>query len=100
MARTPHGMTVFIEQVKEMRKSAKIEPGDVDGLDAYRSLTFDKATSKWLQPILDEIDDPRIVGYGTGSKDVLTVVFTHRPAADHKDPYPLEAALTVAESKQ
>lgn len=97
MPRLPHGAVTFTEQVQALRKSAKFERGEPDGLGVVRSLTFDKATSKWLEPILDHLDDDRIVGYGTGSKGLLTVLFSEKSnVADQRDDYPLEAAAEVA----
>lgn len=97
MPRLPYGAETFIEQVQGLRKSAKFEQGDPDGFDVVRSITFDKATSKWLEPILDHLGDDRIVGYST-SKEQLTVDFSDESVvADQRDPYPLESAAEVAE---
>jgi hypothetical protein len=100
MPRLPHGAETFIEQVKELRKSAKYEQGDPDGFDVVRSITFDKATSQWLGDALDYIDDDRIEDVTT-SKDQTTVHFaTESAVADQRDPYPLEDAITVAEDEK
>jgi hypothetical protein len=96
MPRLPYGARTFTEQVKALRKSAKYEAGEPDGLDVSRTITFDKATSKWLEPILDHLEDDRIVG-SHWHKDQLTVEFsTQSSVADQKNPYPLEAAAEVA----
>ena len=95
--RLPYGAETFIGQVQALRKSAKFEQGDPDGFDVVRSITFDKATSKWLEPILDQLDDDRIVDYST-NKEQLTVEFSEESfIADQRDPYPLEAAEEIAD---
>ena len=98
MPRLPYAAQTLIDQVTAERKSAKVTPGDPDGLDVYRTVEFDKATSKWLAPILQEIDDERIIGAGI-SHDVLTVVFTHRTVADDRAEFPLTDAETVADTR-
>lgn len=95
MARTPHAARVFTDQVKELRKTAKFEFGDEDGLGVYRTVKFDKPTTKWLGNALDEIDDDRIIGYSV-EKDQLTVLFSHRTNADLKDRFLIDEAVTVA----
>lgn len=98
MSRTPHAARKFVEQVKDMRKSAKFEHHNEDGFGTLRSVTFDKPTSKWLAPILDEFDDERISGISNqGGK--VTVTFTHRPPGESAESFPLEAAKTVADSR-
>lgn len=100
MSRTPYAAQTFIAQVKALRKSAKVETGDTDGFDVDRSITFDKATSKWLHPAMDYIDDDRIIGYAV-TKDQLTILFSHRSTeADNRDPFLIEDAVTVAEAER
>lgn len=99
MPRLPYGAETFVEQVTGLRKSAKYERGEPDGFDVVRSITFDKATSKWLTPILDYIDDERIVDTTT-EKDLLTVHFSDESAvADQRDTYPLAEAEEVAKDE-
>lgn len=95
MARMPYAAKVFTDQVKGLRKSAKFEVGDEDGLGVYRTVTFDKATTRWLGHALDYIEDDRIVGYSV-TKDQMTVLFSHRHIADSKEPFLVEDAVTVA----
>lgn len=96
MPRLPYGAATFIEQVNELRKSAKHERGEPDGLGVIRSITFDKATSKWLGDALDYIDDERIVDVTT-AKDQTTVHFsTESAVADQRERYPLAEAIEVA----
>jgi hypothetical protein len=100
MPRLPHGAETLIEQVRELRKSAKYEQGDPDGYDVVRSITFDKATSTWLGDALDYIDDDRIADVTTDKG--LTTVHFHADShiADQRDHYPLEDAITVAEDEK
>jgi hypothetical protein len=100
MPRLPHGAATLIEQVKELRKSAKYEQGEPDGFGVVRSVTFDKSTSKWLGDALDYVDDDRIVDVTT-EKDQTTVHFsTESAVADQRDRYPLAEAIEVAEDEK
>lgn len=66
-----------------------------DGFDRHRAVEFDKATSKWLIPVLEAITDPRIKETSTkGAKgqQVLTVTFVGDVRADTADPFEIEAA--------
>lgn len=95
MPRLPYAAVTLIEQVKQHKKRAKAEPtGEVDGLGVWRTIAFDKATSKWLAPLLDEIDDPRIEGHEV-EDGVLTVTLSPRIDADTRDEFPLADAETV-----
>lgn len=95
MARIPHAAHTLIDQVQARRKSAKYTvEDDPDGLDVNRAIAFDKGTSKWLGPILEAIDDPRIVGLST-SKEELTVLFSARTIADSRDEFPLDEVEAV-----
>lgn len=99
MPRLPYGAETFIEQVLELRKSAKYERGEPDGFDVIRSITFDKPTTKFLGDALNYIDDERIVDAHV-SKEQLTIHFSDESAiADLRDPYPLAEAIEVAEDE-
>lgn len=96
MPRMPYAMKTLTNQIKDLRKSAKFEAGDEDGFGVYRSVTFDKPTSKWLGHAFDYIEDERIVGHRV-SKDQLTVHFSTRSSeADDRDPFLIDEAVTVA----
>lgn len=89
MARIPHAARVLIAQTQEKYKRAKAEPvGEPDGLDVHRAFRFDKTSSKWLAPILDAIDDVRIVRLYQ-EKDQLVVEFSDRHIADRAQRFPL-----------
>lgn len=97
MPRTPYAAKTLTDQVTALRKSAKFEMGDEDGLGVYRSVTFDKATTKFIGDALDYIEDDRIVGYGVGSKGELKVLFSERSTlADDREEFLIEDAITVA----
>lgn len=99
LSRLPYAASTLIEQVQGLRKSAKYESSDTDGFDVDRTITFDKATSKWLTPILHEIEDDRIVSHSM-NKDQLSITFSHLADGDDRDEFPLEAAETVASDRQ
>lgn len=92
MPRQTYAAETLAQQVTELRKSAKVEiADDPDGIDVHRAVKFDKATSKWLEPRLDAINDPRIASLDV-SKEVLTVTFVPDMSADTRDPFPLDEA--------
>lgn len=105
MARLPHAAKTLTKQVREhMRRSEDSKAGmetarpegDPDGLGVYRALRFDKTSSKWLAKVLEQIDDERIESVET-DKGQVVVKFTHRTAADRRDPFPLDDAEVVAD---
>lgn len=99
MPRIPHAMKTLIDEVTAERKTAKYETGDEDGLGVFRSVTFDKPTTKWLGHAFDYVEDDRIIGYSV-SKDQMTVLFSHRSSeADRKDGFLIADAQTVASSE-
>lgn len=83
----------LLRQVGERRSGAKFSAGDVDGIDRYRSVEFDPKTSKWLKPILEACDDPRIKELDEGEKGRLVVRFVDTVRADE----PYEFALDEAD---
>lgn len=95
MPRLPYAAETLLAQAKSKNKSAKMSPsGDPDGLDVFRTVTFDKASSKYLAPLIEHLGDPRIVDHSV-SKDVLSVTFSPRPLADSRDDFPLGDAEAV-----
>jgi hypothetical protein len=90
MPRVPRAATALIGQVTDAKKRAKAEPhGDPDGLNVYRSISFDKTTSKWLTPILENSTDPRIVALGDDGGR-LVVTFSPKVDADRRDAFALD----------
>lgn len=99
MPRMPYAMKTLLDEITGERKSAKYEVGDEDGLGVYRSVTFDKPTTKWLGHTFDYVEDDRIIGYSV-SKDQMTVLFSHKSSeADRKDGFLIPEAQTVAASE-
>lgn len=99
--RIPYAARTLQSQVQERRNKAEIEPfGEEDGLGVVRTLRFDKATSKWLAPLLEAIapDDPRVEWVEVTEAGYLHVTFVGTPDADQLDEFPLDDAAEVAES--
>ncbi len=98
MARLPYGAVALIDEVQRCRSGVTAKPvGDPDGFDVFRTIKFDKRTSDWLAPLLDQIKDPRIVERQVTDAGYLHVTFSPRPIADFRDKWPLEAAQQVVE---
>lgn len=97
MARLTYGAKVLIAQVQERRSKASAEAaGEPDGLGVHRTIRFDKRTSKWLAPLLEAIEDPRVTDLHTTDAGYLHVTFTHKRDADRRDLFPLDDAAVVA----
>lgn len=96
--RLPYAARQLIEQVQSQKKRAKAEPfGDPDGLRVVRTIKFDKTTSKWLAPILEQLDDDRLVETETTEAGYLHVTFSPGPNADDRRPFPLAEAAALVE---
>lgn len=82
-------------------KSGDVEwkPADEpDGYDRHRAIEFDKDTSKWLEPVLNAVNDPRvkeISSKGAKGQKILTVTFVDDVSADYADPFEIEAAAGI-----
>lgn len=95
MTRLPYAATTLIGQVQAHRKQAKYtEEGEPDGFNVYRTIAFDKVTSRWLTPLLLEIADPRILSLDT-INGRLHVTFIGGPRADRNHEFPLVDASIV-----
>lgn len=97
MPRQTYAAEQFTEQVQALRKSAKIEvAGEPDGLDVYRQIKVtDKPTAKWLAPIVDALDDDRIVA-ADNKGDVLTITFhAESVVADQRTPFEIAEVAEV-----
>jgi hypothetical protein len=80
----------LIEQACNIDPKVKAKVVDKpDGLGRHRSIEFDAATSKWLAPILDVLDDDRIKSVYYQGKGRATVVFVDDTRADYRTEYPL-----------
>lgn len=102
MARLPYAAKQFIKQAEALRSSTKYEPKDLDGLNVYRTLRFDKRTSKWLAPALDQFADmdERIEMYHVSDAGYLYLTFVATPDADNREPFLLEDAVEVAAASE
>lgn len=80
------------QQLLDQLRDRKTKPvlGQPDGLDRIRSITFDAATSRWLVPIMEAIDDPRVRDIHTNGRGRATIRFVSNFRADFKDPYPID----------
>lgn len=97
MSRIPHAARTLIQQVTEAKPKATAEPhGDPDGLDVQRTIRFNKATSKWLAPILEHMGDPRIEEVEMTDAGYLHVTFVPTVDADGTQQFPLSAAEQVS----
>lgn len=99
--RLPYAARTLIEQAQAEKPSTKVEfVGDPDGYGVIRTIKFNKATSKWLAPLLDEIGDERIESSELTEAGYLHVTFVGTPAADQSADFPLDAATEVAGSDE
>lgn len=82
----------LIAEVESAHPKAKAKTiGDPDGLGFHRQVSFDAATTKWLVPLLDLIEDPRIDSIDSESnRTVITLVSDTR--ADFAEPFGLDLA--------
>jgi hypothetical protein len=95
---TAPALRTLISQVTDHRPDAEYEFGEPDGLGRVREVTFDKDTSKWLQPILQAANDPRIGSLDTNGakgKQKLTVTLVADVRADRAHPFPVDEADEV-----
>lgn len=99
MARLPYAAKTLIAQATARKPRTKAEPhGDVDGLGVHRTIKFNKETSKFLAPLLEQIDDERIEDFEVTEAGYLHVTFVATPDADQRAEFPLSAAEEVAAS--
>lgn len=97
MPRLPYAAKVLIETVQAEKPKATYEVADEpDGFGVHRTIKFDKRTSKWLEPILDQIEDERIEDCHLTDNGYLHVTYVAGPVADQRWPYPIADAAEVA----
>lgn len=95
MPRLPHAAQVLIDQAAEKHKTSRYTvEGKPDGLDVNRTIKFNKVSGDYLAPLLEVIEDPRIVSWKE-EKDGLVITFSDRPLADQADPFPLDEVDAV-----
>lgn len=97
MARIPLAAKQLVRQATDAKPQTKAErAGEPDGFGTYRSVSFNKATSKWLEPLLTVLSDDRIES--TESEDgILTVHFVPGRPSELSHPFDLDSAAVVAE---
>lgn len=89
--RLPRAAKTLSDQVSSLKARTKVERyGEPDGFNVVRSIIFNKATSTWLAPVLDIIEDRRIAALRVRADGRLIVTFVSSPAADSTEPFPLE----------
>lgn len=97
MARAPYAARTLHRAVLDHKPKATMEEfGDPDGLGVYRTYRFDKRTSKWLAPLIEQMNDRRITEANLTEAGYLHITFASGPMADFKDKFPLDAAIAVA----
>lgn len=94
MPRATYAARTLADQVTAARSRAKVKNTNPDGLNVYRSMSFDKPTSKWLHPLLEAIEDPRITALDF-EDGVLTVTFSAGTDADTRDQFPLDSVSDI-----
>jgi hypothetical protein len=100
MPRQTRAALRLLQEAQGLRHSAKGQPhGDPDGFGVYRAIKFDKNTSKWLAPALEDIGDARIESVNLTDAGYLHVTFVGRPQADHRDPFYLAERLEIASAR-
>lgn len=98
MARIPHGAEQLIAQVRElMEGEVEVELSDLDGLNVYRTIKFDKDTSEQVAPLFDQFldTDERIQEWTETEAGYVYITFVGTPNADWRTAYPLWDALAV-----
>lgn len=99
MSRIPYAAEQLLTQVAAHRPEAEVTNGEPDGIGVIRSFSFDKATSRWLWPLMKDDLDARLAR-GELVRGVLTLTFQSRSAlADDRKPFDLPAPKTLPTAK-
>jgi hypothetical protein len=85
----------LVDEVEAAHPKAKVKIiGDPDGIGVHRQVSFDAATTKWLTPLLDAVQDERVLSVDAESnRTVITFVADTR--ADFAQPFGLAEADAV-----
>lgn len=98
--RVPHAARALRDQLGQRYKKVEMTGvGEGDGFGVQRTVEFDKTSSRLLKKVLPHLDDPRIADYSVSKAGIASVTFVGTIQADSRDPYPLEAAETVADAE-
>lgn len=101
MPRLTPAAAQLADQVFAISDKMKCYPhGDVDGFGRIRGIEFDAATSKWLVPCLEAIQDERIDHVEYEGKGRAQVFFVGNTLADRRTTYPLIATLRVLRGEE
>jgi hypothetical protein len=85
----------MMSEIADTGREFKTVPGDPDGYGFIRRVTFDAKTSKWLVPLLEAVEDPRIRQVLYNGKGRAEIWFVGDTRADFKDPFGLAAVDKV-----
>lgn len=99
MSRLTYAARTLMRQIGDKR-NYDVKFGEPDGLGVVRDIRFDKRTSKWLAPLLEAIEDPRIAEANVTEAGYLHVTFVAGPQADDRRKFPLDDAATVRSSQE
>jgi hypothetical protein len=100
MSRIPKAAVTLINQVKQTKPRSVAEPhGDPDGLGVIRTIRFSKSAGDWLEPLLFEISDPRVVALDSEDGDLLVTFSTGRDA-DQRHAFPIYEAEEVISDRR
>lgn len=97
--RVPHAARALRDQLGQRYKKVEMKAtGEPDGFGVHRTVEFDKTSSRLLKKVLPHLDDPRIADFSVSKAGIAEVTFVGTVRADNRDPYPLDAAETVADA--
>lgn len=95
MSELVRAATALDSEVSALQPKAKMKvAGEPDGFDINRSVSYDAATTKWLLPILESLDDNRIESIDDNGKQTV-ITFVSDSRADHTDPFGLASVNEV-----
>lgn len=101
MPRLTPAASQLADQVFNLNDKMKCYPyGEVDGYGRIRGIEFDAATSKWLVPALEAIQDERIEKIQYEGKGRAQVIFVGNTLADRRTTYPLISTLRVLRGEE
>lgn len=101
MSRISRAARTLTAEVTALRPDAEVEAsGDPDGFGVVRTLKFDEVTSEWLEPLLAELADPRVLEAHVTDAGYLHVALTASLAnGESTAPFNLAAAQDVVEDQ-
>lgn len=98
--RVPHAARALRDQLGQRYKKVEMKAtGESDGFGVHRSVEFDKTSSRLLKKVLPHLGDPRIADHSVSKSGIAEVTFVGSIKADSREPFPLDAAETVADAE-